>query len=739
MDTISDKLALVDINDLPYDPRTARVKEWLESHAAWGFCGHFKDALDDPDYDLKSILCNEHTRKTALRVPVDIEDAIWKGKVVVDDDKFGRLVKRGDPLQFLLNAWITPAASEVERQERSKQQDIQMLHQAFTSPFVGPGLTWLDEALNTYQAMYDQSKHYGKAISILQSSGMGKSRAVAELAKTRYLLSICFRDIKNPEYDPKKGWPPHDTHACRFFCEDAKSFKPKFKGEELAAAFLGALMEVVGEQLSGDTPISPEDFSKIWKVEVPDGSKVSNRELCFEKVRNAAKSKLKLKAVELEANRKGEGELKTGWFGSIYTTLMKEPAKKLVELCGNAPFIIAIDECVELNLGRISMEPQEDISLPALHRMVKACDEYNIWYIFMDTNSGVQYVLPRTGELASSFRLVKAFSPLPAFPYFAFDVMADKAQKPSTPHGALDLAYLKHFGRPVSVFILHTWRVLTKEIVQYWSTLPDHDVLRAAKLKLIGAENFDVRATSQVFAILSSRLLLELGITEAANRLAMTAVGRHMRILTGVTSAEEIMNTCAPSEPMLAIAAASLLVASPSSYKAAINLLVKELILKGLVLERGRQGELLARILLMMARDFAISPDPKTTEARSFVSANHVTTVTLDKFLTALLGDKLGVTHKPKSLHHGLLRWATKHKLNFTHFLQVNDNIHELTPEFLEYCWNRGIALTCAYNQPLFDILIVTYHGDLTQIERSKFGLLVIQVKLRIEAADRGL
>ncbi|KAG6838197.1 hypothetical protein C0991_001118, partial [Blastosporella zonata] len=141
-----------------------------------------------------------------------------------------------------------------------------------------------------------------------------------------------------------------------------------------------------------------------------------------------------------------------------------------------------------------------------------------------------------------------------------------------------------------------------------------------------------------------------------------------------------------------------------------------------------------------MARDFAILPDSET-EARSFVSANHVTTVTLDKFLTTLLGNELGLKQQSpaKTTRDGLLEWAKNHKLNFTHFLQVNDNIHELTPEFLEYCWNRGIALTCAYNQPLFDILIVTYHGDLTQIERSKFGLLVIQVKLRIEAADRGL
>ncbi|KAG6862985.1 hypothetical protein C0991_009003 [Blastosporella zonata] len=218
-------------------------------------------------------------------------------------------------------------------------------------------------------------------------------------------------------------------------------------------------MEVVGEQLSGDSGISPEDFSKIWKVEVPDSSKVSNRELCFEKVRNAAKSKLESNAVSLEANRKTylgptlpEGEEETNWFASIYKTLMKEPAQKVVELCGDEPFIIAIDECVELDLGRISMEPQEAMSLPALHRMVKAGDKDNIWYIYMDTDSGVQ---PRTGDLASSFRLRDAFVPLPPFPYFGFDLMADSAQTPS-PQDALKLDYLKHFGRPVSVFILHT-------------------------------------------------------------------------------------------------------------------------------------------------------------------------------------------------------------------------------------------------------------------------------------------
>ncbi|KAG6839703.1 hypothetical protein C0991_012440 [Blastosporella zonata] len=69
MDTLSDsKLALVDINAPPYDNRTARVKEWLESPAARHFHLHFNAAVNDANYDLKSRLDSQHMRKMALNV-----------------------------------------------------------------------------------------------------------------------------------------------------------------------------------------------------------------------------------------------------------------------------------------------------------------------------------------------------------------------------------------------------------------------------------------------------------------------------------------------------------------------------------------------------------------------------------------------------------------------------------------------------------------------------------------------
>ncbi|KAG6862738.1 hypothetical protein C0991_010452 [Blastosporella zonata] len=155
MDTISDKLALVDINGqrkssytlylasigADHSLNSSRVKEWLESPEAYFFHFHFESVVKKADYDLKSRLDGQHMRKMTLDVPVDIEDAIWKEKEIVDDDNFRRLVKRGDPLQFLLNAWITrefcryrqlflcwltlghanlATASELERQSRDK-------------------------------------------------------------------------------------------------------------------------------------------------------------------------------------------------------------------------------------------------------------------------------------------------------------------------------------------------------------------------------------------------------------------------------------------------------------------------------------------------------------------------------------------------------------------------------------------------------------------------------------------
>jgi hypothetical protein len=254
--------------------------------------------------------------------------------------------------------------------------------------------------------------------------------------------------------------------------------------------------------------------------------------------------------------------------------------------------------------------------------------------------------------------------------------------------------------------------------------------------------------------------LLELGTEEASKVMAVETVQSHMRIFIRFLDNSNV-NTSAPSEPMLAIAAADLLLQSSNAYRKAMQTLVEKLVVTGVVLEKGRMGELIARILLTLARDAAILPNfnPRKSantknedEARSFVdlSTRKVQEIKLDAFLVALLGKSCGVLAEqnfvqgsrktPQGMVQDLLKWASDCYVNFTHFIQLTEPINAVSPHFLYECWCRGVALQCASNQENYDIVIVVYSGALNaKFDESKLLMVVIQVKLRAEAAALNL
>ena len=54
---------------------------------------------------------------------------------------------------------------------------------AFNRDFRGNGLSWMEKGFQRYKEMYDLEQHYGRTIAMVQSSGTGKSRTMAEMAK----------------------------------------------------------------------------------------------------------------------------------------------------------------------------------------------------------------------------------------------------------------------------------------------------------------------------------------------------------------------------------------------------------------------------------------------------------------------------------------------------------------------------------------------------------------------------
>ena len=221
-----------------------------------------------------------------------------------------------------------------------------------------------------------------------------------------------------------------------------------------------------------------------------------------------------------------------------------------------------------------------------------------IWYVLLDTSSSVSDLAPY-GPNSPSFRLTKELSLLPSWTYLGFNQMVDVdlSKGIKKPADVLRVNYQKAYGRPVSSdTCTFPFFFLLYFTLQYWSGLSNFEVLEAAREKLFLNHEFDPKKETHVFAALAVRVGLEIGEGEASSRLAVETVSSHMRILTGVVG--PLIVTTSPSGPILAIAAAMVLNTSSETYQDVIETLLDKLILRGLIIDHGLQGELYSRLLL---------------------------------------------------------------------------------------------------------------------------------------------
>ncbi|KZT00627.1 uncharacterized protein LAESUDRAFT_764460 [Laetiporus sulphureus 93-53] len=332
------------------------------------------------------------------------------------------------------------------------------------------------------------------------------------------------------------------------------------------------------------------------------------------------------------------------------------------------------------------------MSLIVLHRIIKAADQFafphgiEFWYMLLDTNSSL-YELAPSGPDASSYRLAGALKPLPVWCYVNFDQMRRDVELKSAEQ-ALLIRFLAMFSRP------------------YWHTLGDSpDVVRAARKKLIYHDEFDPENLDHVFAIFANRIVLELSDRKQSSQIAVHAIHSHMRLLTDVSDGFIVTNV--PSEPMLAVAAADIL-----------------------------NGNWL---LFILTRDKVTLRNGGSFVDCSEPARHGVRPLKLSDFLTTLLGDDLGVKDQDKADQvQDLLSDVGNVWMNFTHWTQtdIDEEISIITPEWLFELWCRGVAVQCTHGQSVFDSLVVTYRGDLTQPFVKRFlGYIVIHTKARMEAS----
>lgn len=191
--------------------------------------------------------------------------------------------------------------------------------------------------------------------------------------------------------------------------------------------------------------------------------------------------------------------------------------------------------------------------------------------------------------------------------------------------------------------------------------------LAAAKLlknfRAFEPEDFNANDTQHVLAVWSSRVRLDTIIhSTEATKITDTAVASHMRILTGLSPERTYRYSCSPTEPILALGAATVLLSHKDHYPKSIDALAKELVTS--YIDKGRFGETVARVALICARDIATIRDGSLTKP-----------IPLLQFLNTLLGSDWGLHGMQKAEKEAFEESFCNSYVNFTHWTKTNDTI----------------------------------------------------------------
>jgi len=381
--------------------------------------------------------------------------------------------------------------------------------------------------------------------------------------------------------------------------------------------------------------------------------------------------------------------------------------------------VIVFDEASNLMKMPPLYKPDPGLYV-ALNRVISCLKKFHVWSFFL-SKSLIGHVVPpinavltgdylRDSSARVGFEANTELKRLPPFVALQLDIEdRRRMQDPMLREEEL-LKPLGRFATPehMALFGRPLWHPYTDE---GW------EMIEWAKLKLIGGRQrarYSPTNLHHVFAALSFRLSLDVCLENPSTvSLTKTAVDSFMRVVISLDHETGVMDTVTPSEPVLAWAAMEHL-CEPGCWSTSIRTLSEELLEKGLI-EKGRKGELYARIVLILAHDWVLS--------NSYPA--FAPTSTVSDFLMALYaGD-----------HHDSIRKIPERireaRMNFTHFVPARERLTaEVIPALCHDLLRRSAAIQPSWNEETYDLLIPVYYGtEDEQFNRSNCGVILVQVK----------
>jgi hypothetical protein len=412
----------------------------------------------------------------------------------------------------------------------------------------------------------------------------------------------------------------------------------------------------------------------------------------------------------------------------LVRTGLLEPLAKLVGLlhggdsADGLPVFFAFDE-----VSNLVVAGDQKVFL-ALKRVIRLLCNLPVWMFALSTQSTLERVSPSIAD-DPSFRVTRRMlDRVTPFYSFVLDMEATRLMSLNNLGLSLSLeqigttAHLVTFGRPL-------WLAYHKATTNV--------VRRAVTFKLLATHVYNPKDRNHVLAVLRSRICLDPCIqSKEAVALENEAIQSHLRWIVEFDFQSGYFRTATPSEPILSETAAWILMhgesaekKGPTLWETTVKSLFSKLLSPGLI-DRGRVGELVARLLCVLARDSILKSSPETETSPSLRYAKPFGVLDFLKTLFTKSNDLL--TTPAQVGGNQTIKTCFQHaSMNFTHWVTTSSFLlPETTSELLHNLLFGQAALQLASNQKHWDLLIPIYLGKAGEdFDRTQVTGMLIQVK----------
>ncbi|KAF8346701.1 hypothetical protein F5887DRAFT_91833 [Amanita rubescens] len=559
-----------------------------------------------------------------------------------------------------------PQPPEMNRSEQLSEDIVT----AFDQDYRGMAVRGFLEYLRDNEKKYREANYYGKFCSIVQTSGMGKSRLLCELRKNDVI--VLYMNLRAP--GDKHAFPPPDAFPAEIL---TRNFTDEGTYTRKCHAFFIAIFKCLEQRLSAS---SRENFIKEWNAgmtELVDPICVATRHFFFCDVQKEYDN--------IYPQISDINGVMVMW--KAYASLYKMLAEREKP---HGPFlVIAVDEAHELTLTQSPGNWRPSIIFcRAIADYSAPTRSARCWVVFASTTSKVaDFASPQAKYNSARVNIGRLL--FPPYTELGWDQMATPSNEIPADKNA-KLKYIRGFGRPL------------------WTSIGDIGSLELlARLKLAPGIEENKPDIGDQLAVLAQRFGLDIyfGYKEAIS-LIENAVASHGRVYLATTEERTWSFTTYPSEPLLSCVAAQLLHQSPKARKD-ILVALNEKVKAGLI-EVGKTGELANRLIFLLGKDLYIRqsvqdfPVPLLTPESELFDCKMVPLI---GYLQYLFGSSFwGETEaNAKAL------FADAY-INFSHWVSMKDDIGKRegmsVQEWIRRLWQRTSAIQCCHGQHMIDAVI---------------------------------